>query len=244
MITASRVEKSFGQRKVLRGIDLSINGGEIVALIGLNGAGKTTLIRLLSSLLKPDSGQVLVDELSLKDDPSSARRKLGVVLHSSMLYGNLTARENLDFYARLYGLDDNESTVSNLLNLIDLFSRADDRVNTFSRGMQQRLSIARALIHNPAYLLMDEVFTGLDEQFINGLISLVKAKATEGKGILFSTHDLDLVFSVATRVDILHRGRIVFSQPVHDLNPRSLLDVYQKEIRSHEPERPSKEGSR
>lgn len=244
MITASRVEKSFSQRKVLRGVDFSLNGGEIVALIGLNGAGKTTLIRVLSSLLKPDSGLVKVDELSLKDDPSSVRRKLGVVLHSSMLYGNLTARENLDFYARLFGLEGRKTFISDLLTTIDLVSRADDRVNTFSRGMQQRLSIARALIHNPAYLLMDEVFTGLDERFINDLISMVKAKAAEGKGILFSTHDLDLVFSVATRVDILHRGRIVFSQPAHDLDPRSLLDVYQEETKSREPVSPSMEGRR
>lgn len=227
MIQAQQISKSYGRRKVLQGLDLSVEPGEIVALIGLNGAGKTTLIRALATLVKPDSGKIEIDMMVPTRDPGPIRARLGVVLHASMLYANLTCRENLQFYARMYDLAHSTDRVERLLSQMDLRTRADDRVVTFSRGMQQRLSVARALLHDPKYLLMDEVFTGLDQRFISSLPDLMRQQASEGKGILFTTHELERVFSVATRVDVLHRGRILFSHPVESITPAQLLDQYQ-----------------
>ncbi len=226
MIQAQQISKSFGRRKVLQELDFSLESGEIVALIGLNGAGKTTMIRTLATLARPDSGRIQIDTVVTNQDPVSVRSKLGVVLHATMLYANLTCRENLQFYARLYGLYRPSERVDELIAQMDLSARADDRVATFSRGMQQRLSVARALLHGPKYLLMDEVFTGLDQRFISGLPELMRQKALEGTGILFTTHDLERVFSVASRVDLLHHGRILYSRPISGLTPKGLLDDY------------------
>jgi heme exporter protein A len=228
MIQVKQVSKSYGCRKVLHDLDFTLQPGEIVALVGLNGAGKTTLIRMLCNLYKPDTGSIQIDGVPLSKSNPELRAKLGVVLHTSMLYNNLTCRENLEFYARLYGLEDMNHRISELLGMVDLKSRSDEKVGTFSRGMQQRLSVARALLHNPTFLLMDEVFNGLDQHFLSRLTAVMQQEAGEGKGILFSTHDLDKVFSVATRVDILNNGWIAFTQPVKELTPQSLLKKYQE----------------
>jgi len=226
MIQANQISKSFGNRRVLRKLDLSLQGGEVVALVGLNGAGKTTLIRTLCGLNKPDSGSVTLDGLSLSKTGAGLRQKFGVVLHATMLYHNLTCRENLEFYSRLYDLPSKNERIPELLNLMDLNERSQDIVGTLSRGMQQRLSVARALLHDPTFLLFDEVFSGLDQRFLSRIIDLIKKQATANKGILFSTHDLEKVFSAATRVDILNKGQIAFSGYVNELTPQTLLAKY------------------
>lgn len=226
MIEANQVSKSFGNRRVLRNLDLTLQKGEVVALVGLNGAGKTTLIRTLCGLNKPESGNVTIDGITFSGSSTELRQKIGVVLHASMLYGNLTCHENLEFYSRLYDLPSPRDRISELLDLMDLKARAYDRVGTLSRGMQQRLSVARALLHDPAFLLFDEVFSGLDQHFLSTITELIQEHAAAGKGILFSTHDLEKVFLTATRVDILHKGVIGFSGLVKELTPQALLEKY------------------
>ena len=226
MIRAEKISKSYGNRLVIRDLDFCLEPGEIVALLGINGAGKTTFIRALCGLNKPDSGSIQVDGDNLSDSSPDIRRKFGVVLHSTLLYNNLTCRENLEFYARLYDLDSRNERVNQSLEMMDLLSRANEKAGTLSRGMQQRLSIARAMIHDPLYILFDEVFTGLDRRFVNMNIELIQREAGAGKGILFSTHDLDMVFSAATRVVILHKGDIIFSQAVEGLDPQHFKRTY------------------
>ncbi|MCE1254399.1 MAG: ABC transporter ATP-binding protein [Anaerolineae bacterium] len=228
MIQVKRVFKSYGYRKVLNDLNFCMMPGEIVALIGSNGAGKTTLIRLLCGLNKPDAGSIQIDGMPLLKSNAALRARLGVVLHTSMLYNHLTCRENLEFYGKLYGLPSARQRINELLLLVGLEARADDKVGTFSRGMQQRLSVARALLHDPTFLLMDEVFNGLDQRYISQFVDVFQKQAALGKGILFSTHDLEKVFSIATRVDILNRGCIVFSEPVKELTRQSLMEVYQE----------------
>ncbi|MCX6056133.1 MAG: heme ABC exporter ATP-binding protein CcmA [Chloroflexi bacterium] len=226
LLEVTNLSRSYGSRRVLSGVDLAVDHGEVVALIGRNGAGKTTLLRILTTLLRPEEGKVLLSGHDLGEEPEALRRKMGVVLHSSMLYPNLSCRENLRFFARLYNLKEAEDRISGLLSALDLLSRADERVRTLSRGMLQRLALARALVHDPDLLLLDEVFTGLDLKFADRAGSLLKQKAQEGKAILFSTHDLERVLEIATRVDILHGGRIVFSAAVATLSAETLLGHY------------------
>ena len=228
MIKVDHLSKTFGHRRVLQSLELSVGRGEIVALIGMNGAGKTTLVRTLATLSRPDAGSVHINGVSTTRDPITVRRNIGVVLHAPMLYPNLTCKENLHFYSRLYALDAVEKRISALLAAVDLESRTGDRVSTFSRGMQQRLSIARAMLHDPQCLLLDEVFTGLDQGSSALLDDLLKQKAKEGNAILFTTHDIERIFNLASRVDILHRGKIIFSIPVKSINPQQLSDLYQE----------------
>ena len=228
MIQAKKVSKSFGSRKVLQALDFHLQPGEIVALVGLNGAGKTSLIRLLSGLSKPETGSIDVDGIPLVNENPEVRARLGVVLHTSMLYNQLTCRENLEFYSQLYDTQANQKRVGEMLELMGLETRANDQTRTLSRGMQQRLSVARALLHDPAYLLMDEVFTGMDQPFVSRFIEIMKQKASAGKGILFSSHDLDRISEVATRMAILHSGNIAFSEPIKDLSSLELVAKYRE----------------
>ena len=229
MITATHLIKTFGNRRVLQDLSLSIGRGEIVALIGKNGAGKTTLIRILATLLKPDAGVIFINNEPMHENAIQVRRKLGVVLHGPMLYPNLTARENLIFYGRLFSIQNLEKRIEFVLAEVDLTSRADDLVRTYSRGMQQRLSVARSILHDPDVLLLDEAYTGLDENSSDKLDILLKQKAEDGKSILLTTHDLDRVFSVAKRVDILHKGKIAFSSLISNIDQHGLVKTY-KEI--------------
>src|SRR5258708_3593369 len=164
MIETRSLKKSFGLRPVLRGVDLEVAPGECLALMGPNGAGKTTLLRILATLSKPSAGAVIVAGLPLPAAAGQVRRRLGVVAHQTLLYSDLTAEENLQFYARLYGLADARPRIAAVLEQVGLAHRRHDLVRTFSRGMQQRLAIARALLHDPEVLMFDEPDTGLHPQ--------------------------------------------------------------------------------
>ncbi len=193
---------------VLKGIDLTINEGNVVALLGTNGAGKTTLLRLISGLAKPDRGEILLGGVGLQQASVELRRYVGLVSHMPLLYEHLTAWENLIFFAGMYDLDEPAVRIKAVLQAVDLWPRRNDRVRTYSRGMQQRLAIARAILHDPPVLLLDEPDTGLDQKSSQMLQTLLQHLGDKRRAILFSTHNLDRALTWADSVAMLVQGRI------------------------------------
>ncbi len=236
MLQAVNLYKSFGSRRVLRGLNLTVEPGEIVALIGVNGAGKSTLMRILSTLTKPDGGRVILNGIPVGKDPTRARQQIGVVLHAPMLYGSLTGSENLRFYCRAYGIADADQRIERVLEEMNLAPRADDLARTYSRGMQQRLSIARAFLHDPQILLLDEPLTGLDDDSILRLHTSLKSAAEQGKTILFATHDLEHACALAARVVVLHQGIIMGSRSAAHLTPEELRQYFRQATTSESAE--------
>ncbi len=211
LIDVSRLVKRFGLKMVLRNLEFSVAQGEFVALLGPNGAGKTTFLRILSSLSSPTMGRVRVAGHDLPRQASAVRQRLGVVSHLPLLYGDLTAEENLRFYGRMYGVKAMDKRISEVLELVGLTARRRDLVRTFSRGMQQRLAIGRAIIHDPEVLLLDEPHTGLDQDACEMLDTILKQVASRGRTVVMTSHDLTRVEDMASRFDVLARGNICAS---------------------------------
>lgn len=232
ILQAANLFKSFGTRKVLRGLNQTLEPGEIVALIGENGAGKSTLLRILAALTKPDAGRINLDGVSIHQDPIHAKKQIGAVLHAPMVYGSLTGKENLRFFSKIFNVSNAEERIAQVLLEVNLTARADDLVRNYSRGMLQRLSIARAMLHDPMIFLMDEPLTGLDDDSILRLAQYLKKSAQQGKSVLFATHDLDRACEIATRVDVLHQGTIKDSQSTGQFTPPSLHEYYRQITRS------------
>lgn len=207
MIETRALTKNFGLKPVLRGVDLRLEPGEFAALMGPNGAGKTTLLRILATLARPTFGAVRVAGFALPAQAEQVRRRLGVIAHQPLLYADLTAEENLRFYARMYGVND-PRRLGALLERVGLAARRRDLVRVFSRGMQQRLAIARGLLHDPEIVLLDEPYTGLDPDGAALLDEVVRELAARGCTLLMVTHDLAHGFALAGRSLILARGRI------------------------------------
>ena len=207
------MSKHFGRRTVLKSIDFSVSDGEIVALMGPNGAGKTTLLRVLSTLIEPSSGSVLLDGKDVHDDPVIARRAIGVVGHSTYTYDDMTALENLRFYWSMNGLPsrDFDAHGKAMLRRVGLSHRMNDRAAIFSKGMRQRLAVARALIHNPKALLLDEPFSSLDQKGVDILSQILTEERSKGCAMVIVTHDIQQIASLADRADILSGGRIARS---------------------------------
>jgi heme exporter protein A len=218
--------KAFGPKAVLRGVDLQVAPGEFVVVVGPNGAGKTTCLRILATLARPTAGEVRLGGYRLPGQAPQARRLLGVVSHQPLLYGDLTADENLRFYGRVYGLADLSSRAAEALAMVGLTARRKDLVREFSRGMQQRLAIARAVLHDPKILLFDEPYTGLDQDAAGMLDGLLRQVASAGRTVLMTSHDLDRAAELATRVDILSRGVMVASLARDELDPAGLAERY------------------
>ncbi len=226
MIETYALRKSFGPRPVLRGVDLEVAPGECLALMGPNGAGKTTLMRILATLSKPTSGTVRVAGLPLPAAASDVRRRLGVVAHHTLLYTDLSATENLEFYARFYGLTHAQPRIAAVLEQVGLTSRRHDLVRTFSRGMQQRLAIGRALLHDPEVLMFDEPYTGLDPHAADMLDDVLRGARASGRTMLVTTHDLARALALADRVAILARGVIAFTARCCDVDPLAFAGTY------------------
>ena len=224
----------FASRVALREVGISIGRGEILALFGPNGAGKTTLLRVLSTLLRPTRGRVLLDglDLSSRRVRIAARRRLGYLSHQTMLYDRLTALENLLFFARMYAVPSPERRCRALLEEVGLSGRGEDLAGEYSRGMQQRLSIARALVHDPEILLLDEPFTGLDPRASAFLYRLVADLSRRGKTLVFTSHDLDAGLALCHRAVILSRGSPVLDSPREDLDPDSFSGLYDNRVAS------------
>ncbi|MFQ5945077.1 MAG: heme ABC exporter ATP-binding protein CcmA [Anaerolineae bacterium] len=224
------LSKSFGPRRALQGVNLRVAKGEFLTLVGPNGAGKTTLIQLLSTLTRPTAGTARVAGHDLRGADADLRRQIGLVSHQVLLYEELTAMENLRFFGRLYDLDRLEDAASDALERVGLTHRAHDPVRTLSRGMQQRLGIARAILHHPAILLLDEPFTGLDPSSAEMLRGTLMGLAEEGRTTLMATHNLALGLELCHRLAILVRGRIVVEADRESLDTEALLELYRRQV--------------
>jgi len=225
-VETSGLVKSFGHYTALRGIDLQVPTGSTLAVFGPNGAGKTTLIKILASIMRPTSGKILIGGLELKDNAEMVRAKLGLVAHQSYLYGNLSAWENLDFYARMFGVEDRNSRIGEVLDLVSLTGRKHDRLATFSRGMQQRMALARALLHKPSILLLDEPETGLDQQALGAMWDIIRREETLKRTIIFTSHSFERALAVCDDVVILERGKIAFKSQRCTLSLDGLKQKY------------------
>lgn len=212
VVRAEGLGKAFGRAVVLRDLTLSVTAGEAVALFGPNGAGKSTLLRLFATLMAPTSGSL--ELFGGAGSSLAARRRIGLVAHQSFLYPDLTARENLLFYAGMYGLDDAEALSEAWLHRVALTDARDRPVRLFSRGMEQRLALARALVHDPALILLDEPWSGLDAAAADWLGELLLELRSRGRTVVVATHDFQRGLGVADRAVIVHRGRLAWQASV------------------------------
>jgi heme exporter protein A len=230
MILVRKLVKRFGLKTVLQGLDFQVETGEFVALLGPNGAGKTTFLRILASLSRPALGEVRIGGYRLPQQAAAVRHILGVVSHQPLLYGDLTAEENLQFYGRMYGIPGLEQRVTEVLGMVGLTTRRRDLVRTFSRGMQQRLAIGRAVLHDPEVVLFDEPHTGLDQDACAMLDNVLREVAARGRTVVMTSHDLARTADLASRFDVLSRGKIVASARREELSPDRLLGFYRDAI--------------
>ena len=226
-----KVSKYFGDLAALAGVQLRVEPGDAILLYGPNGAGKTTLLRLLATLARPSEGEVLFGGEDVHRHPAAAKAAIGFVSHTTFLYGDLTVRENLKFFGTLFALPRLERKIDAALELFGLGDRARTPVRQLSRGLQQRVSLARAFLHEPQFLLLDEPFTGLDAATVSTLESLMRELPAQGKAVIFSTHDFERGAALARRLVALEAGRIRYDGPLA-LVPRNLLRVMSEKAES------------
>jgi heme exporter protein A len=225
-LIVSDVARHYGRRKALSQISFSCEPGEIVGLLGPNGAGKSTLLNILATLLAPSKGTVQYGDRTGDQGGAAIRAQIGMLGHDLFLYPELTAAENLTFFAHLYGLQNVAAVVDAALERANLAARANDYVGGFSRGMRQRVALERALLHDPRLILLDEPFTGLDQASTRALVSRLQERQRAGCMIVLATHDLDVVDSVLTRALFLINGR----QSTDPGSGGSLRDRYQAAV--------------
>jgi len=198
--------------------------------VGPNGAGKTTLLRILATLLKPTTGSVRIAGLDLASDAAKVRRKIGFVSHQPLVYGHLTVEENLHFYGRLYDVQDLPQRVDELVHQVGLATRRHSPARTLSRGMQQRLSVARAIIHRPSLLLLDEAYASLDQQGNRMLNDLLREQGPTGRTVILSTHNLQQALDLCDSLIILSKGRVAYQAPTSGLTLAQLQEAYAQQV--------------
>ena len=231
-IVLENVQKRFGRIAALDGIDLVIPSGAL-ALLGPNGAGKSTLLRVVATLTRPTHGRIFIRGVDARKEPERVRADIGLISHQTLLYEDLTAGENLRFYGRLYGLDDLKERVRQALAEVGLSGREHDRVRGYSRGMKQRLAVARATLHQPAILLLDEPFAGLDAAACAMLSERLRQLRREGRTVILVTHDLQRCLDLADRFAILNRGRFVATGETVGQSIESLQRRYENIMVQH-----------
>lgn len=231
-IQLHRLTKAFGHHVALRGVDLSLAEGEFLTLFGPNGAGKTTLIRIVAALTRPTTGTVRVRGHDLGKAATAVRRDIGFISHNPLLYGDLTPDENLRFFARMYDLPEAQSRIDAALEQVGLTARRRDPVRTFSRGMVQRLAIARATLHDPAIMLLDEPYTGLDLQAADMLRAVLQELAAHNRTVVLTTHDLEQGLEMCDRAAILHRGRLAWEGMRAGLDLAGMKEIYRDVTRA------------
>ncbi|MFB0546279.1 MAG: heme ABC exporter ATP-binding protein CcmA [Anaerolineae bacterium] len=230
MIEVRGLTKSFGGVVALRGIDLDVAAGQFLTIFGPNGAGKTTFIRILAMLSRATAGYVRIEGLNLTEGAIDIRRRIGLIPHNPLLYGDLTPEENLRFYGKMYDVPDLEERIETVLGQVGLAHRRHDPVRTFSRGMQQRLSIARAILHNPSIMLLDEPYTGLDQHAARVLEEILETVGTGSRTVVMTTHNLERGLAMCDRVAILVDGQILYQADRSDLDVSSLQKIYDQHV--------------
>lgn len=224
-IDVAGISKSFDSQLVLQDIDLNLAAGQILCICGPNAAGKTTLLRIMAGLLQPTAGTVRICGFDVQKQPQRVKPILGAIFHKSMLYSQLTVIENLQFFAGLYGLRDSEAHIKELLEQVDLLPYRYDRAGILSRGMLQRLAIARAMVHRPTVLLADEPFTGLDTDARKSLVAILKSFKGQGRAIVMTTHDVSLALQCCDRVAVLDKGKLILNVNVCQID----MDAFTKD---------------
>ncbi len=222
-----QISKSFGRNHVLKGLDLTIPAGSFVALMGANGAGKTTLLRLAGGLAVPTSGSVTVSGIDMRKAGPGLRRMIGWVSHESLLYADLTGRANLRFHANLFGVADPEARIAELAEALDLHKVLDRPAGVLSRGNRQRITLARALLHGPDILLLDEPFTGLDEASASRLVEILRLLHAEGRTIILTVHEIARAYEGATRLIVIENGKVGVDRAVVPNTSTELAPVQQ-----------------
>jgi heme exporter protein A len=233
-VDARGLTKVYGRQRALAGVDLTLRAGEATALLGPNGAGKSTLVGILSTLVAPTAGQVRYGSAepsaeTTRDD-DELRAAIGLIAHESLCYGDLTGRENLIFFARLYGVADAGRAADALLGRVGLTDAAGRAARTYSRGMMQRLAVARAIVHKPRLLLADEPFTGLDRDGVALLSEILREERARGCILVIVTHDFEAVSPLIDHVVVLTRGRVVEDRARR--SDERLADIYREAVSS------------
>ena len=211
-VTVDEVSRHFGRRRAVSRVSFVAASGSIIGLLGPNGAGKSTLLAMLATLLRPSAGSIRYGEMPAADAPPELRGRIGVLGHDLFLYPELTAHENLAFFAGLYGLRDADGTARAAMARAGLADRGDDLVSGFSRGMRQRVALERALIHDPRLVLLDEPFTGLDQASTSALVERLRGLRASGAAIVLATHDLDIAEGLLDEALFLRDGRVVYAR--------------------------------
>lgn len=230
LLEAADVEKWFGPHPAVRRIGFALAAGEFLTIFGPNGAGKTTLLRMLSGSLRPTRGDIRIAGEPVEHGVHGWRRRIGVLSHQTFLYGRLTAAENLRFYGRLYGLEALDRRMEEMLEQVGLADRRNDRVHTFSRGMQQRLALARTLLHDPDLVLLDEPYTGLDPHAARMLRGVLEQLRDGRRTVVLVTHNLSQGLELADRVVVQVAGRWVSDEPRASVDPLRFEQVYSERV--------------
>ncbi len=225
-LSARGLTKSYGTQIVLRGLDLDVEWGDFLIIYGPNGAGKSTMMKVLSTISRPTSGEIHVAGFDLKTHADAIRRNIGVVTHQPLLYGDLTARENLLFHGRMFALDRLNERIEAAAELMGMTPHLERRAAVLSHGMQKRVTLARAILHDPPILLLDEPETGLDQAALRMLGDMMGASARGRRTVIMATHSLERGFALGTRVAILARGRLAFDEARSDLTEDGFRDTY------------------
>ena len=228
VIEARGLAKSFGEHQALRGIDLRVSRGEHLVIFGPNGAGKTTLVKILSTLVRPSAGSVRLDGIDIRDKPAQVRRRISLVSHQTFLYDDLTVYENLKFYGKMYDVPNLETRISEVVSWVQLEPRRHDRAGTLSHGLRQRVSIARAVLHNPSILFLDEPEVGLDPKASTMIRDILGSINSGSRTVVMTTHNLERGLELGDRVVILDRGKIVYQAARDEIDMPNFRQIYDR----------------
>ena len=227
-IEVQGLTKSFGERYALRDIDLRISRGEHLVVFGPNGAGKTTLVKIMSTLVKPSAGSVRLEGIDIRDKPAQIRRQISLVSHQTFLYDDLTIYENLKFYGKMYDVTDLERRIKEVISWVQLESRLYDRVGTLSHGLQQRASIARAVLHNPSIMFLDEPEVGLDPHASTVIRDVLGSINSGSRTVVMTTHNLERGLELGDSIIILDRGKVVYQAAKDEIDTLNFRRVYDR----------------